>query len=115
MYIDMGRMVEDVFRQFKVKHRRNVTWFATQLNCDRRNIYDIFKRTTIDTQLLAQISLVLDHNFFQDIAEIIEPRLNHIKPDPKSGLSFLYPTFDLQTLLKSCVIGLKNYLCAVIC
>lgn len=90
MHIDMGRMVEETFRQFKAKHRGcNVKWFAAQLNCDRRNIYDIFRRSTIDTQLLTQISLVLGHNFFQDISEIVENRINKFKPDSMSGLSFL--------------------------
>ena len=86
----MGRMVEEIFRQFKAKNRGcNVTWFAAQLNCDRRNIYDIFRRPTIDTQLLAQISLVLNHNFFQDISDIIENRMRNLKPDLQSGLSFI--------------------------
>ena len=90
MHIDMGRMVEENFRQFKARNRGcNVTWFAAQLNCDRRNIYDIFRRSTIDTQLLAQISLVLKHNFFQDISDIIENRMRNLKPDLESGLSFL--------------------------
>lgn len=90
MYIDMGRMVEEIFRQFKARNRGcNVTWFAAQLHCDRRNIYDIFRRSTIDTQLLAQISLVLNHNFFQDISEIIENRMKNYRPDPASGLSFI--------------------------
>ena len=98
----MGRMVEENFRQFKARNRGcNVTWFAAQLNCDRRNIYDIFQRPTIDTQLLAQISLVLNHNFFQDIAGIIESRMRNYKPDSQSGLSFintliklLFPTYS---------------------
>ena len=89
MLIDMGRMVEEVFRQFKASNRGcNVTWFAGKLNCDRRNVYDIFRRSTIDTQLLTQICIVLNHNFFQDIAEIIETRCSNLKPDSKSGLSF---------------------------
>ena len=89
MLIDMGRMVEDVFRQLKSRNRKcNVTWLATRLNCDRRNVYDIFRRSTIDTQLLAQICLVLEHNFFQDIAEMVENRIQIIKPDNQSGLSF---------------------------
>ena len=96
MLIDMGRMVEEVFRQFKTRNRGcNVTWFAAQLNCDRRNIYDIFRRPTIDTQLLTQISLVLKHNFFQDIADIIENGNTNFRPDPKSGLSFLIFLFYL--------------------
>ena len=96
MHIDMGRMVEDNFRQFKAKNRRcNVKWFAAQLNCDRRNIYDIFQRPTIDTQLLAQISLVLNHNFFQDISDIVENRMRNHKPDLQSGLSFINASLQL--------------------
>lgn len=91
MRIDMGRMVEKEFRAFKAKNRGcNVTWFAGQLNCDRRNIYDIFRRPTIDTQLLSQICFVLKHNFFRDIADMIENNSNYYKPDALSGLSFIY-------------------------
>ena len=46
-----------------------VTWFARQLNCDRRNVYNIFARSTIDTELLRRISIILDHNFFKDLSD----------------------------------------------
>lgn len=93
MLIDMGRMVEEEFRIFKAKNRGcNVTWFARQLNCDRRNIYDIFRRPTIDTQLLSQICIVLRHNFFRDIADIVEIKTSSFKPDTLSGLSFISPS-----------------------
>ena len=49
-----------------------VTWFGRQLNCDRRNIYNIFARQSIDTELLERISIILRHNFFADIAGKIE-------------------------------------------
>lgn len=66
-------MVERVFRELERENPKcTVTWFAGQLNCDRRNVYDIFKRATIDTQLLIQISLILNHNFYDDIAEAVE-------------------------------------------
>ena len=95
MIIDMGRMVEDVFRRYQATRRGcNVTWLAARLNCDRRNIYDIFRRVTIDTQLLAQISVALEHNFFRDIAEIIDHETN--KPDFKSGLPFSAPFLLLR-------------------
>lgn len=42
-----------------------VTWFALQLNCDRRNIYNIFVRQSIDTELLLRISKILQYNFFK--------------------------------------------------
>lgn len=47
----------------------SISWFAEQIHCDRRNIYYIFERPTIDTGLLLQISKALQHNFFQDIAD----------------------------------------------
>lgn len=92
MHIDIGKMVEETFRQLKARNRScNVTWFATQLNCHRRNIYDIFNRPSIDTQLLERISLVLNHNFFQDLSDITENRMKNLRPDCGAGLSFIYP------------------------
>ena len=40
------------------------TEFASLINRDRQVIYDIFKRESIDTELLQQISKVLNHDFF---------------------------------------------------
>lgn len=110
MHIDMGRMVEEVFRQFKAKNRGcNVTWFASRLNCDRRNVYDIFRRPTIDTQLLSQISLILGHNFFRDISDILENRISNFKPDPKSGLSFYLYLSAISVDLKGTAITIEFY------
>jgi len=43
---------------------RTVTWLANKINCERTNVYSIFKRESIDTALLFRISLVLHYNFF---------------------------------------------------
>lgn len=48
-----------------LRQERSVSWFARKLNCNRQNIYDIFKRTTIDTELLMRISLILRTDFFE--------------------------------------------------
>ena len=78
MLINMGQMVEDVFRKFESEHEGcSVKWFAEQLHCDRRNVYDIFKRYTIDTQLLTQICLVLEYNFFSDLAEKVKAQMSN--------------------------------------
>ena len=45
-----------------------VVWFAKQLSCGRNNIYDIFSRKAIDTDLLVRISHILQHDFFHDIS-----------------------------------------------
>ena len=42
--------------------------FAEAIYCTRVNVYDIFKRKSMDTDQLALISKVLKHNFFEDIA-----------------------------------------------
>ncbi|MCM1319639.1 MAG: hypothetical protein NC217_04590 [Muribaculaceae bacterium] len=73
MNVHMGEMVKDVFEHVRQMHaKKTVVWLANQLHCDRRNIYEIFSRPTIDSQLLMNISLVLEHNFFEDIARIIK-------------------------------------------
>ena len=42
-----------------------MSWFARNLCCERSNVYDIFKRRSIDTQMLLRISNILGHNFFR--------------------------------------------------
>lgn len=46
------------------RQERSVTWFAKRLYCERTNVYSIFKRESIDTELLLRISIVLHKNFF---------------------------------------------------
>lgn len=58
--IYIGKLIEmELHRQ-----ERSVTWFANKLYCDRTNVYSIFKRKSIDTELLLRISHILNHNFF---------------------------------------------------
>lgn len=52
-----------------------VTWFARELNCDRRNIYNIFARQSIDTELLMRISRILGHNFFLALSAEYENKI----------------------------------------
>lgn len=51
------------------RQERSVTWFANKLYCDRTNTYKIFKRQSIDTELLLRISQVLHVNFLNIIRE----------------------------------------------
>lgn len=63
----VGQLIREEFLKHEKSH--SVTWFAQQLNCNRANIYNIFNRSSIDTELLYRISKVLDHDFFLDISE----------------------------------------------
>ena len=51
------------------RQERTVSWFARKLFCDRSNVYKIFKRPTIDTELLLRISVILNRDFFADYRE----------------------------------------------
>lgn len=46
----------------------SVSWFARQLCCERTNVYSIYRRSSVDTALLAKISRVLEYDFFAEIS-----------------------------------------------
>lgn len=47
----------------------SVTEFARRINKSRENIYSIFTRKSIDTNLLLNISEVLDYDFFKPFSK----------------------------------------------
>lgn len=59
--IHIGKLIEAELR----RQERSVAWFARNLPCERTNVYDIFKRRSIDTEMLLRISIVLRHDFFR--------------------------------------------------
>ena len=61
--LHIGRLIKTVFERSGM----TVSEFARRLNCERTNIYTIFKRRTIDVELLINISKILRYNFFEDI------------------------------------------------
>ena len=44
---------------------RTVVWFAKELSYTRTNIYKIFEKSSIDTELLYRISTILKLDFFK--------------------------------------------------
>ncbi|MBQ8204547.1 MAG: XRE family transcriptional regulator [Alistipes sp.] len=59
------------------RQERTVVWFANRLSCDRTNVYRIFAKRSLDTELLVRISIVLGHNFFADIASELDNDLSN--------------------------------------
>jgi len=59
--IHIGKLIEKKFNESGMTK----TSFATKLCYRRNNIYNIFKKTTIDVELLYRISDALQHNFFE--------------------------------------------------
>ena len=59
--IHIGSLIEQRLSQSSL----SVAEFARRINKTRENVYNIFKRPSIDTALLKQISETLNHDFFQ--------------------------------------------------
>lgn len=56
----------------EVRKKFYITEFADKIDCERGNVYNIFKRNNIDIALLRKISEVLEHNYFEDLAKDID-------------------------------------------
>lgn len=63
--VHIGSLIEQELR----RQERSVTWFASKLHCDRSNVYKIFKKQSIDTQLLDKIGIILQRNFFMEFCQ----------------------------------------------
>lgn len=61
MSVNIGSKIKSVV----TKKGLPVSEFARRINKSRENVYSIFKRKTIDTELLSKISKILEHDFFQ--------------------------------------------------
>lgn len=64
--VHIGELVKAVFK----KSGMTVKELATQLNCERTNIYTIFRRRTIDVELLAKLSKALHYNFLDEAMKL---------------------------------------------
>jgi len=61
MDIFIGKHIQDKMKE----QGRSASWLARQLCCDRTNIYKIYRRKSIDTDVLQKISDLLGYNFFE--------------------------------------------------
>ena len=50
----------------------SIAWFAREINCERTNVYKIFKAKHINTERLLLICTVLEHNFFTHFCDYFE-------------------------------------------
>ena len=71
--IHIGKLIEEEVH----KQDRTIVWFARNLYCERANIYHIFKRQSIDTELLYRISKLLKHDFFQYYSHDIKKQITN--------------------------------------
>ena len=70
----IGNVLRDKLKQ----DGRSVVWLAHELGCHRTNVYNLFDKYSIDTQLLARISVIMNHNFFNLYKEEVDEKLNDL-------------------------------------
>ena len=59
-YVNIGKEIREELQ----RQGRSVLWLSQQLECNRTNIYNIFVRESISTELLAKISVAMQKDFF---------------------------------------------------
>ena len=72
--------IGNLIRQTLKERGYTVVWFAAQLAYTRVNVYKIFEKKSLDTDLLMRISVILDTNFFKAYSDEFEstPHLKHV-------------------------------------
>lgn len=65
--------VGKLIKQKMEEQGRTVVWLSRQLSCCRTNVYKIYEKESIDTNLLMRISKVLDYDFFGHISQDFSP------------------------------------------
>lgn len=66
----IGKLIKDELQA----QERSVSWFARKLHLDRSNVYRLFQKNSIDTDLLSRISIILGRNFFEPLSDNIRER-----------------------------------------
>ena len=59
--LHIGQCIKDEL----VRQGRSITWLAGEVHCTRENLYKIFRKPWINTDMLFKICWALDHYFFK--------------------------------------------------
>lgn len=68
--VHIGNAIEAELRE----QERTVSWLSRRLDCDRTKIYQIFHKPAVKTDILMEISLVLNKNFFKMLEDEFKER-----------------------------------------
>jgi hypothetical protein len=97
----MVHIGEEIKKQVHLK-KMQVTRLSKILNTNRNNIYDIYTRGGVDTQLLCKLSKALDYNFFHLYVNALRPLLStHIEPATKHTPTEISEFIEIITKLRN--------------
>ena len=66
----IGERIREVMHQ----RHRSAIWLASEISCERTNVYNIFSRADINTGVLRKISIALEYDFFKELSETSFPK-----------------------------------------
>ena len=67
--IHIGHLIREQMK----KDQRSASWLAREIHCTRNNLYKIFSKPSLDSDLILRISVAMNFNFFQFYtAEFVE-------------------------------------------
>lgn len=89
--IHIGQLVKSVFDSSQL----SVSELARQLYCDRSNVYSIFQRRSVDVELLAKLSKILNYNFLEEAMRLYKL---HTTSAPKLKLDITLNDIDTEKL-----------------
>ena len=68
--------VGNFIKEELARQHKSPSWLAEVINCERPNIYNIFNRQSMDSDLIARISIALNINIFEILARSITNELS---------------------------------------
>jgi hypothetical protein len=68
MVIHIGSLIKARAKSMRI----GPTELGAKIETSKQNVYGIFKRKSIDTDLLMRISFALDHDFFQHLSTSVQ-------------------------------------------
>ncbi len=63
--MNIGQRIYEVMRE----KGRSAAWLASQIPCERSNIYNVFRRKSVGVDLLFIFSSLLHHDFFAELSQ----------------------------------------------
>ena len=59
--IHIGQLIRE---QLKAD-QRSASWLAREIGCSRNHVYKVFKKSSLEADLILKISIAMSFNFFQ--------------------------------------------------
>lgn len=75
--MNIGARIKNVLQQ----KGHTAMWLADRIPCERSNVYNIFKRQSINIELLYDLSVILEHDFFKELSDEFRLSVRELTPD----------------------------------